>query len=89
MKEEYIKSMLDESDFLKTLRDNNSAIVLNVREDWTVEASLRIEKTEYTFWSREIEWWWKIEPIVMPLISPEWKKLTVHIIPFNWVNVLK
>ncbi len=88
-KEKYMLDLLESSEFLKTLRDNNSALIIDLYGDWTINAKLRVEKTDYTFWAKEIEWWWTIEPMIMPLKDPEWRSLVVHIIPFNGVLINK
>ena len=64
-------------------------MIVEVYKDWEVNASLRINKTVYKFGTMRVEWWEDVEPIVNPMIAPDWRKLDIHIIPFEEVQVLK
>ena len=85
--------LANNSPVTQALRDNKSCIVVEKYEDWDVYAHLRIEKTRYTFWPKEIiEWWesvWLIENIVEHMIDPMGRKVEIHIMPFNWLEILK
>ena len=81
--------MAMESPITKTLNTTNSCIIVEKYDDWEVTASLRVWKTWYTFWPMPIEEWWTLENIVEHMICPKWRKVEIHMMPFNWLEIIK
>ena len=89
MIEKTIQDLVEQSPITKTLRDNNSCIIIEVYKDWEVNASMRVNKTIYKFGTMQVIDWEDVEPMITPMIAPDGRKLDVHILPFEEVQVLK